>query len=188
MRIYFIGQKGIPTLAGGIEKHVESLAIQMAQEGHDVFVYSRPSYTDKNLKEYKGVNLISLPTIATKNLDAATHTLLATLHVLFQKADVIHYQGIGPSLFLWIPKLFKRKSIILSTVHSDDRQHTKWSKFAKFMLGVGARIASKVPDASIAISKFQKQEFDKEFGSNLVYIPNGVTMNRYFEPNLITKK
>jgi len=187
MRIYFIGQKGMPTLAGGIEKHVENIAILMAKAGHEVFVYTRPYYTDKNLKEYEGVHLISLPTIASKNLDAIVHSFLATIHVLFQKADIIHYQGIGPSLLVWIPKLFKRKSKILSTVHSDDRQHQKWSRFAKFMLGLGARIACRVPDATIAISKYQKETFEEEFGGHLIYIPNGVTINRYFEPNLITK-
>lgn len=177
----------MPTLAGGIEKHVENLAILMAKAGHEVFVYTRPYYTDKSLKEYEGVHLISLPTITSKNLDAIVHSFLATMHVMFQDADIIHYQGIGPSLLLWIPKLFKWKAKVVSTVHSDDRQHQKWSWFARFMLGLGARIACRVPDATIAISKYQKETFEAEFGGHLVYIPNGVTINRYFEPNLITK-
>ena len=92
MRIYFIGQKGMPTLSGGIEKHVEFVAKGMAKEGHEVFVYTRPYYTDKNLKTFEGVNLISLPTIRSKNFDAIFHTFLASIHVLFQRADIIHYQ------------------------------------------------------------------------------------------------
>ncbi len=188
MKIYIIGQKGIPTKAGGIEKHVESLAVEMVKQGHEIFVYTRPYYTDKKLKEYQGVHLISLPTIPTKHLDAITHTFLATLHVLFQKADIIHYQGIGPSLLCWIPRLFKRRAKIFSTVHSDDRQHEKWSVFAKFMLGLGARIACKVPHASIAIAKYQKEDFEKEFGGSLYYIPNGVTIQEYQKPEVITKE
>jgi glycosyltransferase involved in cell wall biosynthesis len=188
MRIYFIGQKGIPTLAGGIEKHVESLAVEMARQGHEVFVYTRPYYTDSQMTEYEGVHLISLPTIQKKNADAIFHTFLATMHVLFQKADIIHYQGIGPSLLLWIPKLLKRKAKIVSTVHSDDRQHAKWSPFAKYMLGLGAKIAVRVPDASIAIARYQKDDFEKEFGGSMAYIPNGVTLRKKYEPNFITKK
>ena len=188
MRIYFIGQKGIPTIAGGIEKHVEMLSLELVALGHEVFVYTRPYYTDKNLTEYKGIHLISLPTIKRKNLDAIYHTLRATLHVMRQDADIIHYQGIGPSLLCWIPKLFKRKSKVVSTIHSDDRQHDKWSRFAKFMLGLGARIACRVPDATIAIAKYQKDEFEKEFGGTLTYIPNGVTVQQKVAPHLITQK
>ena len=38
MRIYFIGQKGIPAKSGGVEKHVEALATNLAKHGQEVFV------------------------------------------------------------------------------------------------------------------------------------------------------
>ena len=106
MKIVFIGQKGIPTLMGGIERHVEELTIRLARQGHDVFVYTRPNYTDKNLSEYKGVRLISLPNIATKHLDAISHTLLACIDVsLRRNIDIIHFHSIGPSLLIWLVKI-----------------------------------------------------------------------------------
>ena len=69
MKIAFIGQKGIPMTFGGVEKHVERLAVGMAELGHEVFVYTRPWYSSGKKKKYKGVNLISLRSIRTKNLD-----------------------------------------------------------------------------------------------------------------------
>src|SRR4030042_6607900 len=105
MKIAFIGQKGIPASLGGVEKHVEEIATRMAKSDHEVFVYARHNYTDKNFKEYKGVKLIHLPNIPTKHLDAISHTFLATLHALFQKYDIIHYQAIGPTSLSWIVKL-----------------------------------------------------------------------------------
>jgi len=188
MRIYFIGQKGIPTIAGGIERHVEELSTRMAALGHEVFVYARDYYTPKDLNEFKGVHIIHLPTVRSKNFDAITHSFLATIHVLFQKADVIHYQGIGPSILLWIPKLFNRRTKIFCTIHSDDRQHQKWSKFAKFMLGMGARVGIRMADKSIAVSKHQKETFEQEFGGNLAYIPNGVPQYPRFAPDVITNR
>lgn len=188
MRIYFIGQKGIPTLAGGIEKHVESVATRMAALGHEVFVYTRPNYSDPKVREYNGVKLISLPSLNSKNFDTISHTFLASIHVLFQKADVINYQGVGPSILLWIPKIFKRKTKIISTIHSDDRQHQKWSKLAKLMLGLGAWMAVRLADASIAVSKHQKIMFEREFGRPINYIPNGVTIYPPFAPDVITKR
>ncbi|KKQ59880.1 MAG: Glycosyltransferase, group 1 family protein [Parcubacteria group bacterium GW2011_GWE2_38_18] len=77
MKIYFIGQKGIPARSGGVEKHVEDLATHLADAKHDVYVYTRPNYTPTELKEYKGIKLISLPTIRTKHLDAISHTFRA---------------------------------------------------------------------------------------------------------------
>lgn len=188
MRIYFIGQKGIPAIAGGIERHVEELSIRMAEQGHEVFVYARNYYTPNDTVDFKGVKIIHLPTIRSKNFDAITHAFLATIHVLFQKADVIHYQGIGPSILLWIPKLFKRNTKIFCTVHSDDRQHQKWSSFAKVMLGLGAKVGIRFADKAIAVSKYQKEMFEEEFGGDLAYIPNGVPTYPKFQADVITKR
>ncbi|MCX6743875.1 MAG: glycosyltransferase [Candidatus Parcubacteria bacterium] len=109
MKIYFIGQKGIPAIYGGVESHVQELATRLVKEGHEVFVYVRNHYTPRDLNEYKGVKLIHLPSIKTKHLDAISHTLLASLDVLRRDADIIHYHAIGPSSLLWIPKLFKSR-------------------------------------------------------------------------------
>lgn len=188
MRIYFIGQKGIPAIAGGIERHVEELSTRMAEQGHEVFVYARNYYTPKEINEFKGVKIIRLPSWHSKNFDAISHAFLATVHVLFQKADIIHYQGIGPSILLWIPKLFKRQTKIFCTIHSDDRQHQKWSPFAKFMLGLGAKVGIRFADKAIAVSKYQKEMFEEEFGGNLAYIPNGVPTYPKFQADVITKR
>jgi len=85
MKIALIGQKGIPvTHGGGVEKHVENLAVRLVELGHEVIVYTRHGYTDKRLKEYKGVKLVGLPSVPTKNLDAISHTFLAALDVIFR--------------------------------------------------------------------------------------------------------
>ena len=81
MRIAYIGQKGIPAKIGGVERYVDEVAARMARDGHDVFVYVRNHYTPKRMKHYKEVNLIHLPTIKTKHLDAITHTFL--LFIIF---------------------------------------------------------------------------------------------------------
>ena len=44
MRIAMIGLRGLPATFGGIEKHVEELGWRLADRGHDVTVYCRPSY------------------------------------------------------------------------------------------------------------------------------------------------
>ncbi|MDD5341316.1 MAG: glycosyltransferase family 4 protein [Patescibacteria group bacterium] len=187
MKIYFIGQKGIPAIYGGVERHVEELSTRLAKEGHEVFVYCRDHYTPENLNNYKGVNLIHLPTIKTKHLDAIVHTLLASLDVLKRDVDIIHYHAIGPSSLLWIPRLLKRKAKIVSTFHSDDRKHQKWGILARLCLGLGAYISVKWPHKTIAVSKYQSDVHGKEFNGELDYIPNGVPAVEKVGSNLITK-
>jgi len=137
MRIAMIGQKGIPAIYGGIERHVEELSLELAKQGHTVLVYARKWYTPKNIKNYHGINIIHTPTLRTKHFDAIAHTFFSTIHAMFQKPDVIHYHGVGPSLLSWIPRVFSPKTKVVATVHCLDRYHQKWGLFARIMLRFG---------------------------------------------------
>ena len=63
MRIVIIGTRGFPNVQGGVEKHCQDLAINLVKQGCDVIVFTRKSYVDLSIKEYKGVELHSLPSI-----------------------------------------------------------------------------------------------------------------------------
>jgi glycosyltransferase involved in cell wall biosynthesis len=181
MKIAFIGQKGIPARYGGVEKHVEELAVQMASEGHEVFVYARPNYTDRKLKNFKGVKIIHLPSVSTKHLDAISHTFLATVHALFQSYDVIHYHAIGPSSLLWIPKFFKRKAALIATFHCQDYFHQKWGKIARWYLHFGEKMACKIPNQTIVVSRSLKKYVKEKYKREAVFIPNGARIS--FNPS-----
>lgn len=178
MKIAFIGQKGIPTKQGGIEKHVEELSVRLADLGFDVTVYSRPYYTGDTRKsyEYKGVKIINLPSLKTKNLDAISHTFISSIHALFQDYDVIHYHGVGPSLLSFIPRIFKPRAKVVATFHCIDRQHQKWGLIAKAMLAAGEWSACRFPHETIAISKILKKYCYYRFDKEVNYIPNGVSV------------
>ena len=173
MKIAFIGQKGIPAKSGGVETHVAHLAARLVSLGHDVTVYARPRYSDPSMKSWKGVRIVSLPSIPTKHLDAITHTALATVHALFCGYDVIHYQSIGPSVLSVIPKLLLRKTVVISTFHSRDYVHGKWGVFAKACLRAAERFTCAVPHRTITVSRGMALYAKKRYGSDITYIPNG---------------
>ena len=179
MRIAYIGQKGIPMTQGGVEAHVENLAVEMAKLGHEVFVYTRDYYTDKNLKEYKGVKLISIPSIRTKNLDTITHVLFSTIHALFQKYDVIHYHSVGASLMSFIPRIFSRAKVV-GTFHCLDRFHQKWGFFARLMLRIGEWTVCYFPHKTIAVSQYIQKYCLDDYGKKVDYIPNGFSIENIF--------
>ncbi|MFQ6082626.1 MAG: glycosyltransferase family 4 protein [Candidatus Aminicenantia bacterium] len=177
MKIAFIGQKGIPATFGGVEYHVDELSKGLVTLGYEVNVYVRNWYTEKNLHSYKGVRLIHIPTIKTKHLDASIHSLLCSIHSIFQKSDIIHYHAIGPSFFSLIPRLFGKK--IVSTVHRLDWDTEKWGKIAKTFLKIGEYISTKIPPRTIVVSEELKDYFKDKYGKETIHIPHGTDL---FQP------
>ena len=161
---------------GGVEKHVEELATRLASYGHEVFVYVRDNYTDKKLENYQGVKLIHLPSISTKHLDAISHTFLATIHALFHKYDIVHYQAIGPSFLSWMIKFFKRKTVLLATYHCQDYNHQKWGRLARFSLKMGEWMTCRVPDKTITVSRELARYAFQKYGAKAAVIPNGANV------------
>ncbi len=175
MKIAFIGQKGITNVTGGVERRVSEVSTRMAKKGHDVFVYTRNNHHDNNekMKTYKGVNLIYLPTLSFKNLEAIIHTFIASVHAIFQDYDVIHYQAPGPSSLSWMIKIFRPGVVLVATFNSQDRKHEKWGFLAKAYLKFGERIISTVPDKTIVVSDILKKAVKVEYGKDAVLIHNG---------------
>jgi glycosyltransferase involved in cell wall biosynthesis len=190
MKIVFIGQKGIPAKFGGVEKHVSDLAVKLVKLGHQVTVYTRSNYTDPNLTEYRGVKLISLPHIATKNLDAISHTFMACLNLIFKQRDVdiIHFHSIGPSSLIWLVRLFKPRTPVVSTFHTQCYFHKKWNGFAKAYLKFGEYVCCKFSNTVIVVSKTLKKYTEKKYNIEAINIPNGVFLPDMVEPNIIHEK
>ena len=174
MKIAMIGQKGVPAVFGGIEKHVEELGAQLAKK-HEVLAYARNWYTPKNITKYKGMKIIHRGTLHTKHLDAIVHTFISTMDaVFFKKVDVIHYHGVGPSLLSFIPRILAPKIKVISTFHCIDRYHQKWNWFARTMLAMGEKAACTFPHQTIAVSKTIQNYALNEYKCYTVYNPNGV--------------
>lgn len=186
MKIYIIGQKGIPAMGGGVETHVHNLSLKLAEKGHDVFVYTRHSYSDKKLKKYQNIHLIPLPSIKTKNLDAISHTILACFDFIFRrKADVIHFHSIGPASLIWLIKIFRPRVKVVFTFHSQCYFNAKWGNFAKNYLNLGEKIGCKMADEVIVVSKNLKKYVEDKYKIKVHYIPNGVNEAKILPANII---
>lgn len=177
MKIALIGQKGIPAKEGGVERHVEDLAVRLGGEGVSVTVYSRKNYTgvSKRKYTYKGVEVINLPGVSTKNLDAITHTFLACLHLLFKRVDVIHFHSIGPSSLIWLAKILKPATPVVATFHTQCYLHQKWSGFARAYLKFGEKMCCRSSDKVISVSEGLKEYVRNKYHRSARYIPNGIS-------------
>lgn len=180
-----IGQKGLPARSGGVERHVEELATRLAAKGHEVFVYCRRHYTPATWKTYHGVRLITLPSVPTKHLDAITHTLLATIDVLFRRVDIVHYHAIGPSMLLVLVRLFRPRVHVVSTFHCQDYFHQKWGRLARWYLRLGEYVTCRFPQKTIAVAKTLAQHAWSTYQCETAYIPNGTTVPKLLGPKSI---
>ena len=195
MKIAMIGHKRIPSREGGVEVVVEELSTRLVNRGHCVEVYNRKgkNVQDKNadldkqnLKEYKGVRIITIPTINKKGIDALIYSFLGSIRAIFGKYDVIHYHAEGSCAMLWIPHLFKKRIVV--TIHGLDWQRSKWGGFATKYIKFGEKCAAKYADEIIVLSKGVQKYFKDTYGRETNFIPNGVEKPEIKEANIITEK
>ncbi len=186
MKIAMIGHKRVPGREGGIEVVVEELSIRMAKLGHKVTVYNRHKKGYKAPKSYKKVKTVDVPTIEKKNTDAVVYAFLASIMAVFGGYDVIHYHAIGPSVFLLIPHIFRKKTIV--TVHGLNYKSPKWRRFATNFIQYGERITAKYADKVIVLSKEQKRYFKEKYNRDTVFIPNGTSIYENEPAEEIMKK
>ena len=195
MKIAMIGHKRIPSKEGGVEVVVEELSTRLVQRGHIVEVYNRKGKNvqdknadkeNKNLREYRGVKIINIPTINKKGIDALLYSILATIRALFRNYDVIHFHAEGPCAMLWLPHFFGIRTV--ATIHGLDWQRAKWGGLATKYIKLGEKIAAKYADEIIVLSKGVEKYFKETYNRDTNFIPNGVNKPTIREANIIKQK
>ena len=193
MKIAMIGHKRIPSREGGVEIVVEELSTRLVKIGHRVDVYNRKgnnvankNIKTKKLKKYKGVNIITIPTINKKGLDALIYSFFASIVASFKKYDCLHYHAEGSCAMLWIPHLFRKRIVV--TIHGLDWQRAKWGGFATKYIKFGEKLAAKYADEIIVLSKGVQKYFKDTYNRDTNFIPNGVNIPEIKEPNIIKEK
>lgn len=173
MKIAMIGQKGFPATYGGIERHVEEIAVRLVERGHEVTVYCRADYTPER-GPHRGVRRIHCPSINTKHLGTATHVVAAVADALFRDFDLVHFHALGPSLFSWLPRLMGRRSVV--TVHGLDWQREKWGPVASWVLRRCETAAARCPDRTIVVSQTLQRHFAEKHHRPTEFVPNGTNL------------
>lgn len=190
LHIAMLGHKRIPSREGGIEVVVEELSTRMAKEGQKVTCFNRAGhhvsgkeFETENVKEYKGVRIRTVLTLDKQGLAAMTASVTAAIAVAFGKYDVAHFHAEGPCAMMWLPKLFGKKCI--ATIHGLDHKCPKWGKLARAYIMFGEKMAAKLADEVIVLSKGVQEYFKETYGRDTVLIPNGVNAVEKREVELI---
>lgn len=151
MKVTVIGTRGIPDVLGGVETHNQHLYPEIkAQYNIDICVIARAPYVNYKHSAYKGVETKAIWTPKKQSLEAIVHSLLAAFSTLFDGSNIVHVHAIGPGLVVPLLRLLGKK--VVFTHHGPDYDRQKWGGFAKKMLMLGEKWASKYASEVIVIS------------------------------------
>lgn len=191
--VSMFGQKRF-SREGGVEIVVKELCTRMVKRGCEVTCYNRSGhhvsgaeYDDNNIMEYEGIRIKTVPTIEKKGLAAVSSSFFASIFSAFGRYDVVHIHAEGPAFFAWIPKLFHKRVIV--TIHGLDWQREKWKKgFGAKFIHQGERNAVKYADEIVVLSRGVQEYFQKTYGRETKFIPNGVSLPKARSAQLITEQ
>ena len=190
LRIAMLGHKRVPSREGGVEIVVEELSSRMVRDGHQVTCYNRKGhhiggtqFDTQQLDSYKGIRLVTVPTLDKKGLAAMTSSVAAAFACAFGKYDVIHFHAEGPCAMLWLPRLFGKRCI--ATIHGLDHQRAKWGRFAKTYIMLGEKCAVKYAHEVIVLSNSVQRYFLEKYNRSTHFIANGVERPTRVAPDMI---
>ena len=186
MKIAVIGSKGLPPKQGGIEHHCAEIYPRIVAQGHTVDLYARSSYTQmlwKDIYEYEGVRVTSIPSLPLRGLDALLTSALAAVVASVRNYDVVHFHALGPALFSWIPRLLSPRTKVVVTCHGLDWQRAKWGRLSSFLIRAGEWMAMHCANDVISVAEELQSYFEETYKRYVPYIGNGPARYRDSDPN-----
>jgi glycosyltransferase involved in cell wall biosynthesis len=184
LRIAIFGGRGIPSTYSGTETFFIELAPRLVERGHEVIVYCRRSLFKERPSYHKGVRLIYLPSIETKNLGTFTHTLACMIDVLFRKVDAMLVTNVANSLHCIIPRIFRQNCAI--NVDGIEWKRGKWGRMGKWYFHFNARMCGKIlPRGIITDAYAMRQLYLDEFHTPSACIAYGGNVEHSVAPDIV---
>lgn len=183
--IAIIGTRGIPAHYGGFETFAQELSIRLVSKGYKVTVYCRKGNTKWSEPYYNGVRLITFPTVKSKYFDTITHTFLCACHILFTKVDIVYFCNAINSIFIILPRLFGKKTII--NVDGLEWKRNKWNRIGKLAYKISERLATIFADEIVTDSKAIQAYYKEKFNKRTNFLPYGADIVSYIEPGEVMK-
>ena len=175
MRIAVVGSKGLPPRQGGVEHHCAEVYSRLASQGHQVKLFGRSSYSKRRWNAhywYEKVEVVSLPSIPLRGIDAFVNAGLAAIIASFQQFDIVHFHAAGPAIFSWIPRLLSPTSKVVVTCHGLDWKRAKWGMFSTCLLKLGEWIGVRSAHGIGVVSEELQRYFLAQYHRSTVYIGN----------------
>lgn len=146
--IFVVGARGVPDVEGGAEKNAEML-FPLVAASSDYRVTLVGLADNIKSETFKGVRLMKAPRSNILKTDKILYYVAAIFMAMRLRPRIVHFQGLGSAIFLWVYKLMGAKTVV--RYGSADYLVGKWGAVGKlgFLL---AEFQLRFADAVIAVT------------------------------------
>ncbi len=186
LRIAIFGGRGIPSTYSGTETFFIELAPRLVERGHEVIVYCRKSLFRERPEHYRGVRLIYLPSIETKNFGTLTHSVSCALDVVGRKVDAILVTNVANGFHCILLRLFRQNTAL--NVDGIEWLRGKWGRLGKAYFYLNAKFIGKIiPKGVITDAYAMRKLYLEQFGTPSACIAYGGNIERSTDPDAVRK-
>lgn len=171
MHIAMMGTRGIPARAGDFEMAVEQVATRLVERGHQVTVYCRPEQGNRPEATYRGVRLVTLPTLGSGRFAGMAHTWLSLMHGQFRRHDVAQFWGVDSGALAGFPRLFGRPAVVNAESGAAGSRSRPSGTFFE-------RLAATFASCIVADSRRAEKHFRDSYRTPAFFVPSGVDISR----------
>lgn len=166
-----LGTRGVPGNYGGFETFAERLSLGLAADGFAVSVYCRRAYASAG-KTWRGIRLVTLPTVQSKYLDTVVHTALSALHLVLTRGprDVILCNAANAPIVPFL-RLFRRRVVL--NVDGLEWRRTKWGVAGRTWYRLGEWLAVRTASVLVTDAEEVRTYYRVRHDSDSVMIPYG---------------
>jgi glycosyltransferase involved in cell wall biosynthesis len=167
-----VGTRGIPARYGGFETFAEELSTRLVSRGHRVTVYCRDRY---EAAQYRGVDLVWLPTIRHKYFDTLAHTFVSTLHLVFRRGpyriDAALYCNAANAVFTLLPRIAGIPAAL--NVDGIERKRKKWNRYARAWYFVSEYLSTVFPNRFVSDAEAIRRYYREVWKTDSLFIAYG---------------
>ncbi|WP_431245703.1 DUF1972 domain-containing protein [Leifsonia xyli] len=164
LSIAMVGTRGVPARYGGFETAVDEVGSRLADRGHRVVVYCRPTGAEtaaERLSEHRGMELVHKGALRRRSLETLSHTGLSVAHLLRHRTDVALVFNAANSPYL--PLIRAARIPVATHVDGLEWKRDKWKGTGRRYYRLAESAAVRWSDGLIAdaqgIADYYRDEF-----------------------------
>ncbi|HEU0131438.1 MAG TPA: DUF1972 domain-containing protein [Mycobacteriales bacterium] len=169
--VAILGTRGIPANYGGFETFAENLATRLVNRGVPVTVYCRSHYATER-GAWRGIRLVTLPTVRNKYLDTVVHTALSALHLVTRTRvrDVVLCNAANAPVLLPL-RLFRRRVVL--NVDGLEWRRGKWGVAGRTWYRLGEWLSVRLASVLVTDADEVRTYYRVRHDTDSVMIPYG---------------
>ena len=186
--VAILGTRGIPASYGGFETFAERLALHLVDNDVRTTVYCRTHHASEG-SDWRGVRLVTLPTIRSKYLDTVVHTVLSAVHLLLRSRtrDIVLCNAANAPV-LPLLRLFRCR--VLMNVDGLEWRRGKWGVAGRAWYRLGEWLSVRMASVLITDADEVRTYYRVRHDTDSVMIPYGADLldrRRELPPDLAVK-